>query len=88
MTPHYNFQKYAILCDNWQQMLHLASLAERQGYIRIPLALSKDDFEEGANLFIATENGMANWWTASAGYTNITYTTFINSHPDHRSDGC
>lgn len=93
MTPHYNFQNYAILCENWQQMLHLAKLAKKQGYKTDKVLFCKDDFCNDHAYFVIEDNEFLNVTEKMVDlhkvmpYTKLTYTSFINSHLDIRVEG-
>lgn len=80
------FTNKAIKCDTWQQMEHLARIAEGQGYK--PIMFRRHYFDEQDMVyFITRDNEYTNTYEAD-GYTETTYTTFINSHPDISVEGC
>lgn len=79
------FKNKAILCDTWEQMEHLARIAEEQGYM--PLGFSEIYFENDMAYFIVDGWEYTNTY-GTDGYTITTYTTFINSHPDISVEGC
>ena len=85
------FQNTAIKCDTWQQMEHLARIAEEQGYR--PIMFRRHYFDEhGMVYFITWDKEYTNSYDADGytetTYTETTYTTFINSHPDISVEGC
>lgn len=84
------FTNKAIKCDTWEQMEHLARIAEDQGYR--PIGFEKSDFDKrDLKYFIALKLSFGNAYTngiPNRGETITTYTTFINSHPDIRVEGC
>lgn len=51
MTNKHDFTGKSIKCETWEQMLHLAKLAEEQGYR--DLFFKQSDFEDGECYFIA-----------------------------------
>jgi hypothetical protein len=84
-----NFNGVAIKCDTWQQMLHLAELAEMQGYGNHYGLFSKEDFEKGDKYFSTFGNdiyGCQGFVAPSE--TETTYTTFINPPVDDSVYGC
>ena len=80
------FQNTAIKCDTWQQMEHLARIAEGQGYI--PLMFRRHYFDEQDMVYFITWDKEYTNTNDIDGYTETTYTTFINSHPDISVEGC
>lgn len=82
-----NFNGVAVLCSTWQQMLHLADLAEMQGYARLPLYLDEDDFNDGHTLFAVNDLGFIGNW-CKTNVPIIPYTTFINPPTDESVYGC
>jgi hypothetical protein len=49
MTNKHDFTGKSIKCDTWEQMLHLAKLAEEQGYKEI--IFSEDRYKNGYKFF-------------------------------------
>lgn len=74
------FQNVAILCDTWQQMQHLARIAEEQGYK--PIMFRQHYFDEHDMVYFIVDEFEYTNTNDIDGYTETTYTTFINSHPD------
>lgn len=84
----YNFQGYAIKCNTWQQMQQLKEIAERQDKTTQKWAYSKDLFDKGYCYFV-THNYL--YFCSDhklSTETEISFTSFITSHPDYRADGC
>jgi hypothetical protein len=91
----HNFTGKAILCQTWQQMLHLADLAREQGYGVHNDLFNEYDFNAGMKFFVAEEGRCANVSTqhlrdqAIFLYSDfITPTTFITPHTDDSVYGC
>jgi hypothetical protein len=85
----HDFQNVAVLCDTWQQMLHLAELAREQGYAVIDDLFNEDDFKAGMKYFVAEEGRCANVSTEHLrGQTETDYPTFINTPVDDSVYGC
>ena len=85
----YNFQNYAILCDTWQQMLHLAKLAKAQGYETDNDSFNEELFDLGQVHFMVFDGGyFCDYYQYIGVKIEIPYTSFINSHPDLRVEGC
>jgi hypothetical protein len=75
MTKH-DFTGKSIKCDTWEQMLHLAKLAEEQGYREI--GLNKCDFNDGAIYFYVVSGVYLNNHGKKA-QNVVTYSYFINT---------
>jgi hypothetical protein len=84
----YNFHNLAIKCDTWQQMQQLKEIAERQGSKTQGFAYSKRRFYEGCRYFVVLDYFHFCFSSKSSKETEISFTTFITSHPDYRADGC
>jgi hypothetical protein len=86
----HNFQNVAVLCDTWQQMLHLAKLAKAQGYRTDKVLFSRMDFLVLDHIYFAVENREYLNLTeiAANSYIKTTYTTFINPPTDDSVYGC
>ena len=85
----HDFTNKAILCDTWQQMLHLADLAREQGYGVHNDLFNEYDFNAGMKFFVAEEGRCANVSTEHLrGQTETTYTTFITPPTDDSVYGC
>jgi len=84
----YNFDNIAIKCDTWQQMQQLKEIAERQGYKN--MAMCETQFNTGYVYFVIIPdfNAYTNMDTVISTETEISFTTFITSHPDYHADGC
>jgi hypothetical protein len=74
MTKH-DFTGKSIKCDTWEQMLHLAKLAEDQGYREI--GLNKCDFNDGAICFYVVHGVYLNNHGKRA-QNVVTYSYFTN----------
>lgn len=87
-----NFQNVAIKCDTWEQMQHLARIAEQQGLTWI--SCPWHTFEAGYVYVMRCSEYLgrdliSNYQQSDIeSETETTYTTFINSHPDISVEGC
>lgn len=81
-----NFTNKAIKCDTWEQMEHLARIAEEQGYR--PIMFRQHYFDEhGMVYFITWDNEYTNTYDTDD-YTETTYTQFINQSDTPSVYGC
>jgi hypothetical protein len=71
----HDFTGKSIKCETWEQMLHLAKLAEVQGYREI--GLNKCDFNDGAIYFYVVQGVYLNNHSKKA-QNVVTYSYFIN----------
>jgi hypothetical protein len=71
----HDFTGKSIKCETWEQMLHLAKLAEEQGYREI--GLNKCDFNDGAIYFYVVQGVYLNNHGKKA-QNVVTYSYFIN----------
>jgi hypothetical protein len=79
MTKH-DFTGKSIKCDTWEQMLHLAKLAEEQGYR--DLFFKQSDFEDGECYFVANMHDRY-YFSSDLTFDEIviSYSDFINTLP-------
>jgi hypothetical protein len=73
----HNFTGKSIKCDTWEQMEHLAKLAEEQGYR--DLFFKQSDFEDGECYFVANMHDKY-YFSSDLTFDEIviTYHDFIN----------
>ncbi len=84
-----NFNGVAVLCDTWQQMLHLAELARDQGYSPNYFGKGNDRIENGYCYFVVEDGYYSNYDEELVfDLTHIPYTTFINQPTDDSVYGC
>jgi len=81
----YNFDNIAIKCDTWEQMMQLKEIAERQGLT--VLFMSEKHFDR-MPIFRWSDLGHYSHFSIPAQFSEISFTTFITSHPDYHADGC
>lgn len=85
-----NFTNKAILCDTWEQMEHLARIADEQGYR--PIGFVKSDFDKrDLKYFIVLKLSFKDAYTngiPARGETETTYTQFINQSDTPSVYGC
>lgn len=81
-----NFQNVAIKCDTWEQMEHLARIAEEQGYVASKW-FTEEWFDDGDVFFEITNGNEYNCFTLST-YPVLTYTQFINQSDTPSVYGC
>jgi hypothetical protein len=72
----HDFTGKSIKCETWEQMQHLAKLAEEQGYREI--GLNKCDFNDGAIYFYVVSGVYLNNHGKKA-QNVVTYSYFINT---------
>jgi hypothetical protein len=82
----HDFTGKAIFCQTWQQMLHLAELAEKQGCEINEAAFNEEDFNDGAVYFELYGIAVVNSYSTQDPI--IPYTTFINPPVDESVYGC
>lgn len=77
----HDFTGKSIKCDTWEQMLHLAELADGKGYKKF--FLSESDFEDGECYFITDNYDMTYFTSDNSGdEIVIHYSDFINILPN------
>lgn len=84
------FQNTAIKCDTWEQMEHLARIAEGQNIRQVGF-IEHDFYNRDLKYFIVLNLSFGLIYTngiPAHGEIETTYTTFINSHPDISVEGC
>lgn len=96
----HNFTNKAILCHTWQQMLHLAELAGKQGNWTDNDIFCEKDFNAGMVYFVVedgrfgnvAEYHLLNWpqfvYSDFISSTKSDYTTFITPPTDDSVYGC
>jgi hypothetical protein len=88
----HDFTGKSIKCETWEQMLHLAKLAEEQGYR--DLFFKQSDFEDGECYFVANMHDKY-YFSSDLTFDEIviSYSDFINTLPTEvvevtGCDGC
>jgi len=85
----HDFTGKAIFCQTWQQMLHLAKLARKQGYRTDKVLFNEQDFRNGHAYFFVEDRKFMNVSDTVVKKTaNIPYTTFITPPTEDSVYGC